>query len=62
MLQVTTVKVIRPMAILFRDLKLTLMHPIPVFVRPVLSIDAQQATQSVLMSELIHRYVHITGF
>lgn len=61
MLQATTVKLISPMATLFRDQKLTLIQPIPVFVRPVLSIDAQQATQSVLMSELIHRFVHITG-
>lgn len=61
MLQTTTVEVISPMATLFRDPKLTQIQPIPVFVRLVSSIDVQQVIQSMLMSELIYRYVHIAG-
>lgn len=59
--QATTVKLISPMATLFRDPKLTQIQPIPVFVLLVSSIDVQRLTQSLLMSELIPRYVHIAG-
>lgn len=61
MLQATTVKLISPMASLFRDLKLTQIQLIPMFVLLVSSIDAQRMVQSVLMSELVPRYVHIAG-
>lgn len=59
--QATTVKLISLMATLFRDPKLTQIQPIPVFVLLVSSIDVQRLTQSLLMSELIPRYVHIAG-